>query len=186
MDEARRDRFMEAVTAKAPDFNPLCILTHTVHETGWFSRVIGMNNYWGITTPKGWMGNVTRVPTAEMFTDIKSAQGFINRRIGDLIEIRFGREGVEPVIRTEESGSSWFNPFISVRLWRRFADWVTPEEAVLFYVGLISRLYPAAYEHRDDPDQFFEGLVSGQFKWATDPDYVNKLKMLCGRLKYIK
>ena len=60
----------------------------------------------------------------------------------------------------------------------RFVDFRNMSEAVRFYASLVFRLYPRAAESRHNPLFYFEGLVSGRWKWATDPDYAMKLRRL--------
>ena len=64
-----------------------------------------------------------------------------------------------------------------------FADWPTASDALAWYDSLVRRLYKSAYKNRNNPDKFFEGLISGKYKWATDPRYVQKLKRVYMKLQ---
>ena len=121
---------------KKADFSPWAVYTQACHETGFFYRVIGRNNYWGIKKPRDWHGPTARTLTKEWEND---------------------RE----IIKVAE-----------------FADWDTAEEALGFYTALIERLYPDSYRCRSCHNCFFRNLISGKFKWATDPNYDRKLLTL--------
>ena len=69
-----------------------------------------------------------------------------------------------------------------VDLSREFIDWDSASEALFWYMGLIKRLYPGAYEHRANPILFFAGLVNGKNVYATDPDYLPQLEALYRKL----
>jgi hypothetical protein len=49
------------------------------------------------------------------------------------------------------------------------------QEALAYYADLVKRLYPLAYDNRQDPLSYFNGLVAGPMKWATDPRYLDEL-----------
>jgi flagellum-specific peptidoglycan hydrolase FlgJ len=66
-----------------------------------------------------------------------------------------------------------------------FIDFENVSAALNWYMGLIKRLYPESYAHRGEPEQYFKGLVSGRYKYATDPRYTGKLIDLCEYLKEI-
>ena len=60
-----------------------------------------------------------------------------------------------------------------------FRDWYTLDEALDWYMGLIKRLYPSSYKNRNiDFNLYVKGLISGVYKYATDPTYVEKLTKL--------
>jgi len=59
-----------------------------------------------------------------------------------------------------------------------FIDFSACGMAVAWWIDLVKRLYPDAYKNRNNPVLFFEGLVSGKYKYATDPFYFNKLNTL--------
>ena len=64
-----------------------------------------------------------------------------------------------------------------------FIDFETIFKAINWYCGLIRRLYPDAYENRNNPIEYFRGLVSRNIKYATDPAYSIKLISLYNVLK---
>lgn len=64
-----------------------------------------------------------------------------------------------------------------------FIDFPTCEAAIIYYDNLISRLYPSSYFNRQAYEPYFEGLVNGKYKYATDPNYPIKLKQLYVKLK---
>lgn len=59
-----------------------------------------------------------------------------------------------------------------------FIDFDSILEAMSWYCNFIRRLYPDAYNDRDDPIKFFIGLVSGKLKYCTDLNYPTKLTSL--------
>ena len=85
-------------------------------------------------------------------------------------------------------------PAGSVRIWTHeyvngkkvgkydlFRAYHTVDEHLEDYVSLIQRLYPAAWEGREYYETYFQGLVSGPRRYATDPDYVKKLTSIVER-----
>jgi len=69
-----------------------------------------------------------------------------------------------------------------------FIDFKDCSSAVIWWISLIQRLYKGAYQHRDNPELFFDGLIKGgeidsEFSYATDPIYVSKLTNLYLELK---
>ena len=70
-----------------------------------------------------------------------------------------------------------------------FADWKTLPEALVWYGGLIQRLYSISFNNRENPENYFIGFTAGRFQYATDPKYVEKLTALYNKLRksgYIK
>lgn len=65
----------------------------------------------------------------------------------------------------------------------RFIDFETIQEALDWYMGLIERLYPDSFRNRQDAEAYFRGLVSGRYKYATDPTYVDKLIRLSKQIE---
>lgn len=63
-----------------------------------------------------------------------------------------------------------------------FCDWPDLKGAILWYTGLISRLYPEAYNARTDHKIFFPALVNFKYKYATDPLYPELLIKLYEQL----
>lgn len=59
-----------------------------------------------------------------------------------------------------------------------FIDFDSALEAMSWYCDFIRRLYPNAYNNRDNPLEYFVGLVSGSNRYATAPDYPVKLTSL--------
>lgn len=64
-----------------------------------------------------------------------------------------------------------------------FIDFATCEQAMLWYCGLIDRLYPEAFFNRQTPELYFKGLTNGKYQYATDPKYSDKLISLYTYLK---
>lgn len=56
-----------------------------------------------------------------------------------------------------------------------FCDWPDLKGAILWYAGLISRLYPEADKAKTDYKTFYPALVNFKYKYATDPAYPGKL-----------
>ena len=63
---------------------------------------------------------------------------------------------------------------------QQFRSYGSAKEFVDDYLGLLKRQYPKAYSQlssdKFDVDAFTEGLVGGQYKYATDPTYKSKVK----------
>lgn len=144
-DDKARDKSRKFIAnlyfPKEDGFSPWAIYTQACHESAFFSRVIGENNYWGIKKPKNWGGPVNNVMTHEFINGEKVAK-------------------VEP-----------------------FIDWDKTDEALAFYTGLIQRLYKKSFESRSCANCFIRNLTSGEFKWATDPIYSEKLLSLYDMLR---
>lgn len=64
-----------------------------------------------------------------------------------------------------------------------FIDFDTALEAISWYCNFIRRLYPNAYRNRKEPAKYFEGLINGSLKYATDPNYLQRLTALLKVLK---
>ena len=64
-----------------------------------------------------------------------------------------------------------------------FIDFDTALEAISWYCNFIRRLYPNAYNNRNEPVKYFEGLINGNLKYATDPNYLQRLTTLHKVLK---
>lgn len=182
---SKREQFLTAVeeVAVKEGYDPMSVLIHAEHETGHFEHIIGWNNYWGIKVPKKkkWEGQVLPQTTHEIFTNNFRFARFLNRRIKDVQEVKYNEKVVmEPVDvgggKTEKRPRRirrWI-----VKLTELFIDWPREKDAVLWYMDLVQRLYKDAYDNRDNPPLFFKGLVSGTRKWATDPEYEQKLLIL--------
>lgn len=66
-----------------------------------------------------------------------------------------------------------------------FIDFDTAIEAISWYCNFIRRLYPNAYNNRQEPDKYFKGLINGKLKYATaiKPAYDHRLISLYKVLK---
>jgi len=69
----------------------------------------------------------------------------------------------------------YINEDEKIKIEDKFIDFKTIEEAMDWYCNFIKRLYPNAYNNRDNPEGYFNGLVNGKLKYATDPKYAEKL-----------
>jgi len=61
------------------------------------------------------------------------------------------------------------------RVTATFIDFPTASDAVDWYLKLIQRLYPKAFDNRGQGVKFVRGLIGKKFKWATDSSYVKKV-----------
>lgn len=66
----------------------------------------------------------------------------------------------------------------SVKLDDYFCDFATAADCIQFYCFQITRLFPFAYANRQDPTKYFDGLFSGNLKFATDLNYLPTIKKL--------
>lgn len=57
----------------------------------------------------------------------------------------------------------------------KFRAYHSPTESVVDYLSLIERLYPNAWNNRANYRGFFNGLVNGPRRYATDPSFVERL-----------
>jgi len=135
------------------------ILTHAYHESGAFKYVIGNHNYWGIKVPRYWDGKIVKKVTHEYYR--KPPQG------RNYIEV-IGKDGKK---------------YYKVKIVAKFVDFDSLEDALLFYERLVKRVYKEAYRVRSNYRKYFPALVTGKYKWATDPNYSEKLCVLYHTLK---
>ncbi|MEM2986955.1 MAG: glucosaminidase domain-containing protein [Nitrososphaerota archaeon] len=70
-----------------------------------------------------------------------------------------------------------------VKVTDKFIDFYNIQEALLWYDSFIRRIYKISYANRNNYVNFFSGLVSGPYKYATDPNYAKKLTELYVTLK---
>ena len=72
---------------------------------------------------------------------------------------------------------------VKTQVTAQFVDFPDCLEALNWYEGLIRRLYPSSYLNRQTYEPYFEGLINGKYQYATDPNYIRKLKSLYCDLK---
>jgi len=164
---------------KIRGFDPYIVLAHAWHETGGFDRVIGNNNFFGITRPNAWTGLVLDIDTHEfvkyVYTDSKDpdlknkAIAYAKKQFPNItkFEVESGKPGI-----------LW----VKVTTTRLFVDWETTDEAVIWYCDKIQRMYPQSYSFRNVPDKYFFWLANGKYQWATDPQYVSSLTGVYNRV----
>lgn len=130
-------------------------------ESGCFRKVIGWNNFWGIKASKRWPGKRVECLTTEYYRDPDKLARFINANAQKIEKAWW-----------EKRKERW-----GFKVLADFRDWHREPEAMKWYAGLVSRMYPKAWAHRGDKDprRFFNGLVSGKWQWATDDEYVGIL-----------
>ena len=94
------------------------------------------------------------------------------RRANNLKGVKAGRSWDGPTI-TLPTREFLNNQWVTVDAkWRMYIDWA---HAFADYGRLIERVYPQAAAVASNARAFLEALVSGQLKYATDPDYVAKV-----------
>lgn len=157
--------FIDALhITKALGFNNFCIFTHAFHESGRFAHIIGKYNYWGIKKPSKWQGRIHEITTHEFLRKQHNENlTHAKKRILKLY-------GNKHIIKVIEQRDYWL-----VYLEQTFIDFDTIEESLQWYCDFIKRLYINSYNNRTEPLKYFEGLVNGKYKYATDPRYTNKL-----------
>ena len=170
---AKRGQFIAGLQmALAPKgYNIRGPLAQADHETGRFRKVIGWNNFWGIKVPRRtpWTGKVVTLPTTEILK--ASDMAGICRFLNSLEEGYFIKSYYQAI-----KGRVVF------RVKADFCDWRRERFALEYYDSLIRRLYPGAHAVRDKPTAFVRALVSGRRKWATDPDYMKKMRLHLDRV----
>jgi flagellar protein FlgJ len=96
----------------------------------------------------------------------------------NLFGIKAGSSWTGPVVITETSefiNGQWIR---TTARWRAYPSW---NECLVDYARIIAARYPQALRHADAPhgtgdaEDWIRALVSGQYKWATDPNYVSKV-----------
>lgn len=159
--QAKKLQFLAAMERVLPDWNPIGPLVQADVETAGFRKIVGWNNFWGIKAPSKWTGKTVRLLTTEYAKDMKSLIRLVNQ-YGDSIERATWDQKKE---------------LATLKVLADFADWWREDAAVEWYGSLIKRRYQDSHVHRQDPNpiKFFEGLVSGDWKWATNPLYVSIL-----------
>jgi len=156
--------------AKARGFDPLVVLTHAWHESAGFTRVIGVSNVWGIKAPANimrWSGLVVERWTHEdeRVRENETPDQALARCIG-----KYGTTN----LRVEQMININNKKYWHIGIAQKFRDWAGFHEAIPWYCDFIARVYPDAFEHRGS-NIFFPGLISGEYKYATDPAYIPKL-----------
>lgn len=147
-------------------WDPLIPVTQATLESGWFDRVIGWNNFFGMKYPRSEKRRamidrpIVRVPTHEYISkavaDRKPAHlaAFVRQNIGELIDVRY------------EADKQRYR----FHLYARFADWSRETKACLYWDSYMERMMPNAFACKQDPLGFVRGLFSGLYKYATcDP-----------------
>lgn len=115
-----------------PDSDCLLYFAQAIHESGWFNRVIGKNNVWGIQASRRWQGLRVETVTHEAFRLKEDAVRYHDQRIGS----------ADPPT-WDEPAQRW-----KVRVKRDFRDWSTESAAAAWYFSLLLRYYPGAYYAR--------------------------------------
>src|SRR5690625_1823254 len=75
-------------------------------------------------------------------------------------------------LRTQEWSETRQAFYTTIAKWRKYED---ASHGFEDYGALINRLYPNAAGNADDARAYLDGLFNGQFKWATDPNYIPKV-----------
>ena len=70
-----------------------------------------------------------------------------------------------------------------IQVTTNFIDFDTIAEGLQWYCAFIQRMYPNAYNNRQNSEQYFNGLIDGKYQYATDPKYVPTLINLYNELK---
>jgi len=154
-------------------FNRWSVFIHAFHESDGFKSIIGRFNYWGIKVPKNWNGLVLDLPTFEYEKIILDET---KEKAKKRIEKKYGRN--------VEIGN--INNYWKIILYQQFIDFKSCDNAINWYCNLIKRLYEYSYDHRGQPIEYFKGLITGKYKYATDPRYSQKLINLYNDLKIEK
>ena len=180
-DKVKAGQFLGAVEAHLSDWDPRIPVAQAALESGWFSHVIGWNNYFGMKYPRSEKRRAmidrepVRVSTHEYIklAVIKRKPGylasFLRQNIGELIDVRYERARER----------------YKIQLYARFADWTREQKAIEYWEQYMKDVMPNAYAGRKDPRRFVRGLFSGRLKYATcDPDEYEKTFMaVIGKLK---
>jgi hypothetical protein len=146
------------------------VITHAYHETGGFKHIIGKNNFFGITLPKEWSGNICGVITHEVY--VYKLKGDEPQDSATIMATDQAKKAwptaTEYVVIPSQVGQIW----VRVKLVRQFADWNSVEDAITFYANKIKSMYPQSYSFRNVPEKYFYWLVNGKYQYATNPKYV--------------
>lgn len=165
-DTVKQGQFAAAVKTVCPDFDPLILIAWAVHETGWFKKVIGHNNFFGMKMPKSEKRRAmidrppALVPTAEIirYDQPDRLTSLLNANLGNIIKIYW-----------QPAKKRWV-----IKLYAQFADWSREGKALKYIRQYLQDLFPIAWANRKHARRFVSGLVDGRRKFATDPDYKRK------------
>lgn len=168
----KAENFVAALSvARDVGLAPFAVFVHAAHETAMFTRCVGQHNYWGIKPPRSipYAGKTVEVWTHEdsMATPGETESQALPRLI---------RVWGENNIRIEKQFVFAGKTYWHIGIPQTFVDFDTAKDAIAYYVTYqIQRLYPNAWAGRADPFAFYQGLMNGRYKWASDPNYVTSL-----------
>jgi len=166
VDKAKENQFIAAVheILVPAGWDPLIPYAHAAHESGWFEKMVGLNNFWGLQYPRTqWRRDTIdlepiRIPTTEYITSGRAAAdpkwfaGWINYHLEDMIRISYDT-------RLER---------FKFGVYKKFCDWSREPLAVKYYGAHIKSLWPEAYANRQNAERYFPGLFNDDYKFATD------------------
>lgn len=114
------------------------------------------------------------IAAAQAALESNWGQSQLAREAANLSGIKAGRSWAGDVLElpTREWSETRQDWYTTVARWRKYRDW---QHSFEDYGDLIGRLYPNAANNKDDPKAYLEGLLNGQFRYATDPAYFSKV-----------
>jgi len=163
-DKAKQQQLIAAIQAEPDGYDPLIPVAQSAMETGWFEKVIGWNNFWGLQYPRSqWRRDMidrpaVKVPTTEFITLARAKANpawlarWVNYHLEDIFEISFQDK----------------HKRFKFRVYKKFCDWSTEHKAWRYYKAHIKGLWPEAYANRHDAANYFPGLFNDNYRFCTE------------------
>lgn len=142
-------------SAKNGEIDPLFVTAQAALETGWGKSAIG-NNLFGITKGSSWTGKTQLVTTTEYFDNASK---------------KF--KSPECVLKIQKVSDNRYKYTVK----RLFRDYDTLEECLADHLSVLKKSgYADAWKYRNDGRTFARKIVDTVgARYATDPDYANKI-----------
>ncbi len=180
-DKAKEQQFIAAVEVELVDWDPLIPYAHAAHESAWFKKVVGLNNFWGLQYPRTqWRRDMidvepVRIPTTEYITAKRAAAnpkwfaGWMEYHREDIIKISYDTRLAR----------------FKFGVYKKFCDWSREPLAAKYYGAHIKSLWPEAHANRKNAQGYFPGLFNDHYVFATDDqeEYCKSCMAIYNQLK---
>lgn len=136
-------------------FNPVFVTAQGGGESGWGGKRVGNFNLFGMKCPKGWKGKKVLVTTTEYHDNP-------NVKYPEIFSV-----AKQPNGKYKYVVKDWFCDFDSVK------------DCLEYHFKLLNKpQFKHALEYKNDPIKYVTALQSGEYKYATSPDYVKFITSL--------
>src|SRR5690625_108774 len=114
------------------------------------------------------------ITVAQAALESNFGQSQLSREAFNYFGIKIGSSwgGMVLELPTQEWSETRQAFYTTIAKWRKYEDAAHGFED---YGALINRLYPNAANNADDARAYLDGLFNGQFQFATDPNYREKV-----------